>query len=67
MATKTVNRSDAKHFKKVFISEMMARLLPAYDDTGLTVAEYYQNITLPELTTQEFNWLKEMAAGSENV
>ena len=67
MATRTVNKSDARYFKKVFISGMMARLLPAYDESGLTVEEYYKNITLPELTNQEFNWLKEMAAGSENV
>ncbi|MDR2923422.1 MAG: hypothetical protein LBU85_08800 [Treponema sp.] len=65
--TKTVSKADAKYFKKVFISEMMARLLSAYDTDGMTVAEYYNNIRLPDLTNQEFSWLKDMASSVENV
>jgi hypothetical protein len=46
---------------------MMARLVSAYDADGMTVDEYYNNIRLPDLTRQEFSWLKDMASGAENV
>jgi len=65
--TKTMSKQDAKFFKKVFISDIMARLLPAYNDIGLTVEDYCENIILPELTNQEFKWLKEMAESVTNV
>jgi len=45
--------------KERFLGEMLGRLLIAYDDDGCLVDEYYNNIVLPELSEQEFAWLKE--------
>jgi hypothetical protein len=52
-----------KTVKYLLIMDLATRLLPAYDDTGLTVDEYYNNIILPELTNEQFKILKELAEG----
>jgi hypothetical protein len=49
--------------KELFIEDLASRILPAYDESGLTVDEYYQNIILPDLTPEQFQFLKELAAG----
>jgi hypothetical protein len=61
---KKLSKTDEKYFKKLFLQEILTKILPAYDDTGLTVNEYYNNIMLPELTNQEFQWLKEATDGN---
>jgi hypothetical protein len=49
--------------KKIFIQDLVWRILPAYDESGLTVDEYYQNIILPDLTAEQFQFLKELEEG----
>jgi hypothetical protein len=50
--------------KYLLIMTLANRILPAYDETGLTVPEYYNNIILPELTKKEYEILKALAEGN---
>jgi hypothetical protein len=58
------NKALNKELKTALIVDLLRRLLPAYDDRGYTVEEYYNDIILPELTSQELSWLKEAADGN---
>jgi hypothetical protein len=52
-----------KELKKLFLQSIFEKILPAYNDNGLTVDEYYNDIILPDLKHKEFLWLKEAAGG----
>ena len=52
-----------KEFKKMFLQDILKRLLVVYDNNGLTIADYQREIIMPDLTDKELEWLKESANG----
>jgi hypothetical protein len=60
MASKVLSKEQ----KKAFIADLLGRLLPAYDGNGNVVEDFYLNIVLPVLSSQELTWLREAAGGN---
>lgn len=48
--------------EKLFICEMMGRLLNCYDEQGNTVPDYYNNIILPNIPARNIRTLKKLAS-----
>jgi hypothetical protein len=48
--------------EKMFLCEMMGRLLNCYDENGNTVPDYYENIILPDISARELEVLKKIAS-----
>jgi hypothetical protein len=63
-----MKKAEEKELKQTFLADMLARLIPAYDDNGYTWGkgnDYRENIILPFiLNNNEWRWLKEAANGN---
>jgi hypothetical protein len=72
-----MTKAEEKESKQTFLADMLARLIPAYDDAGHTLGyappdvendfqenDYRENIFLPAiLNSNEMKWLTEAANG----
>jgi len=48
--------------ERMFLCEMMGRLLNCYDENGNTVPDYYENIILPDISAKQLQTLKKIAS-----